>query len=208
MYKMAEAGCLRDASVQNLEVSGDLVHTGISNYMRFLTGDYFGLTVFEKADADTDTGFTMAANAVTNSVWDGAGAAAAMVLPKAVKDTIVVFRFSAAADGGQNITFTTGSGDTYEAFSIQPPIIGGADLVGNKGARCLPTPTYTTATSLVSAAAANNTLIIASTASNNQTNLGAELVWYCKTDGEWIMAFVPCFLGTGVINATFAFSTA
>ena len=142
------------------------------------------------------------------ALWDGDGAAAAMVLPKAVKDTIVVFRFSAQADGGQSITFTTGSGDTYEAFSIQPPAIGGADLVANKGARCFRHPTYTTTTNLVSAAAANNTLAIAATATNNQTNIGAELVWYCRTAGEWILGFVPSFLGTGVPNATFAFSTA
>jgi len=211
---MGEVGCLKDGHFQNLQVEKhmalvDVEVTGVltSNYLKFLTGEYFGMTVVAKSDANADSGFTLQANALTECLWDGGGAAAAMVLPAAVKDTIVVWRFSAQADGAASITFTTGTGDTYEPFMIQPPKIGGADLVANRGARCLPLPTLTTTTNTVAAAAANNTFVVAATATNNQTNIGAELIWYCRSAGEWVMAFVPSFLGTGVKNATFAFST-
>jgi hypothetical protein len=204
---MAEPGCLHDAHFQNLEVSGDTTLGPItSNYLRFVTGEYFGMTVVAKSDIDTDTGFTLQANAITESLWDGGGAASSMVLPSATKDTICVFRFAAAAAGGNTIIFTTASGDTYDVFSLHPPAIGGEDLVENRGARCLPSPTYGTTTNLVSAVTANNKFSVAATANNNQTNIGAELVWYCKTDGEWLMAFVPSFLGSGLKNETFAFS--
>lgn len=206
---MAEVGCLKDGCFQNLQVEGDMIAKGVlnSNYLKFLTGEYLGMTVVAKSDNDADTGFTLQANAITECLWNGAHAAASMVLPAAVKDTIVVWRFAAAAVGGQSITFTTGSGDTYEAFSIQPPAIGGDDLVANRGARCLPTPTYGTTTNLVSATAANNKFTVAATADNNQTNIGAELIWYCRSAGKWVLAFVPSFLGTGVKNATFEFGT-
>jgi hypothetical protein len=195
---MAEPGCLHDAHFQNLEVSGDTTLGPItSNYLRFVTGEYFGMTVVNKTDAETDLGFILQANAITESLWDG-GAAAAMVLPSATKDTICVFRFAASAAGVQIITFTTAAGDTYDAFSLQPPVIGGADLEANRGPRCLPSPTYNTTTNLVSASTANTVFsVAAAAAANNQTNIGAELVWYCRNDGEWLMAFVPSFIGTG-----------
>ena len=207
---MAEIGCLKDGCFQNLQVEGTSNFNGLltSNYLRFTSGEYMGLPVVAKEDADADTGFTLAANSITECLWDGDDAAAAMVLPAAVKDTIVVWRFSAAADGGESIAFTAGAGDTYEAFCIQPPQIGGADLEENRGSRCLPMPTFTTTTNTVVAAAAHNTFTVAATASDNQTNIGAELIWYCRFDGLWIMAFVPSFLGTGAENATFGFSTA
>ena len=42
------------------------------------------------------------------------------------------------------------------------------------------------------------------TATDNQTNLGAELAFYCDTDNYWRLSFKGSELGSGAINATFA----
>ena len=59
---------------------------------------------------------------------------------------------------------------------------------------------------IVTTASTHNTLIIASTASNNQTNIGAELVWFCEKAGYWKLAFKGSELGSGAVNGTFATS--
>ena len=156
-------------------------------------------------DLNADGGFTLSVNTLTECKWDG-GNASAITLPSATVDTLCVFRFTAAGHGGDDIVFTTALGDTYEPFSIQPPIKVHSDLGGNRGARCLPMPIMTTTTNLVVAAGDQNTFTVKSTNNNNQTNVGAELVWYCRTAGKWVLAFVPSFLGTGVINTTFGFT--
>tara|TARA_R100001530_G_scaffold7728_2_gene8349 strand:- start:275 stop:553 length:279 start_codon:yes stop_codon:yes gene_type:complete len=54
----------------------------------------------------------------------------------------------------------------------------------------------------------HDTLAIASTATNNQTNIGAELAWFCEEKGYWNLAFRGSELGSGAVNATFATSAA
>ena len=59
---------------------------------------------------------------------------------------------------------------------------------------------------IVTISKSHNTFIIASTATNNQTNIGAELGFYCETDGYWRLGFKGSELGSGALNATFATS--
>jgi len=164
----------------------------------------------ESTDAKTDTGFTLVDGEIVESLWDGDGAAASMVLPSATKGALSVFRFAAQADGGTSITFTTASDEYYEMGTLTIPVI---DL-GNKSTGSH-RPMYlqrwvesvaTGAGAIITVGAAANELVIASTATNNQTNIGAELAFFCEDKGLWKVAFLGSELGNGAINATFTIS--
>ena len=60
---------------------------------------------------------------------------------------------------------------------------------------------------IVAIAAADNTLTYTGTATNNQTNIGAEWAFFCEEAGVWTPAFRGCELGTGAVNTNLAFST-
>ena len=164
----------------------------------------------ESTDAKTDTGFTLVDGEIVESLWDGDGAAASMVLPSAKKGSLCVFRFSAQADGGTSITFTTASDEYYEKGTITPPVTNLGDKYS--GSR---RPVYlqrwvesvaTAAGAIITVGAAANELVIASTATNNQTHIGAELAFFCEDKGFWKVAFLGSELGSGAINATFTIS--
>jgi len=164
----------------------------------------------ESTDAKTDTGFTLVDGEIAESLWDGDGAAASMVLPSATKGTLCVFRFAAQADGGQSITFTCASGEYFENGTLTPPVTNLGDK--HTGSR---RPVYlqrwvesvaTAAGAIVTVGAAADQLVIASTATNNQTNIGAELAFFCENKGEWKLGFLGSELGSGAINATFTIS--
>jgi hypothetical protein len=220
---MAESGCLRDVHAQNIEISGRTNLNGhlSNNYLRFMLRDYSNLTLVASNDAAADNGLTLGNETYNEVAWDGDGAAA-VTLPAAKPGSLTVFEFAAQADGGENIVFSCASGD---AFAVQtlitqtqnlgdgvllPAVFGGLDLatpkqnlrnhgaVGSAGATAAE----------VTTSAGNNTLTIASTATDNQTAQGAELGFYCENDGLWRVSWLGSELGSGVINATFAFSTA
>ena len=186
----------------------------IKHKLAYLTGQYQDLELTAAADttdAKTDTGFTLKDGHICESLWDGDGAAASMILPSATVGVLTVFRFAAQADGGTDITFTTASGDYYEAGTICPPV----DDLGVKlqvaDTAYLQRWTQSVATkggAIVTVAKTHNTLTIASTASNNQTNIGAELAWFCDVKGFYKLSFKGSELGNGTINATFATSAA
>jgi len=164
----------------------------------------------ESTDAKTDTGFTLVDGQIVESLWDGDGAAASMVLPSATKGVLTVFRFSAAADGGQSITFTTASDEYFENGTMTPPVTNLGDK--HTGSR---RPVYlqrwvesvaTAAGAIITVGSAANELVIASTASNNQTNIGAELAFFCEDPGFWKVGFLGSETGSGAINATFTIS--
>ena len=164
----------------------------------------------ESTDAKTDTGFTLVDGEIVESLWDADGAAASMVLPSAKKGSLCVFRFAAQADGGTSITFTTASSEYFEKGTLTIPVI---DL-GNKSTGSH-RPMYlqrwvesvaTGAGAIITSGAAANELVIAATASNNQTNIGAELAFFCEDKGLWKVAFLGSELGSGAINATFTIS--
>ena len=165
----------------------------------------------DSTDAATDTGWTLVDGEIAESLWDGAGAAASMVLPSATKGALCVFRFSETADGTASITFTTASGDFYEAGTITVPVIDlGDKSTGSHRPVYLQRWTESVATgagAIVAVTAAHNTFTIAATATNNQTNIGAELAFFCEEKGFWKFGFLGSELGSGAINATFATST-
>ena len=164
----------------------------------------------DSTDAKTDTGFTLVDGQIVESLWDGDGAAASMVLPSATKGALSVFRFAAQADGGQSITFTCASGEYFENGTLTPPVTNLGDK--HTGSR---RPVYlqrwvesvaTAAGAIITVGAAADQLVIASTATNNQTNIGAELAFFCENKGEWKLGFLGSELGSGAINATFTIS--
>ena len=181
----------------------------VKHKLAYLSGVYDDLDLRAAADttdAKTDTGFALRDGEIVESLWDGDGAAASMTLPEATVGTLCVFRFSAQADGGQTITFTNNSGDYYEAGTICPPIDNlGVKLMVSDIAH-LQRWTQSVATkggAIVTVASSHTNLAIASTASNNQTNIGAEIAWFCDKKGYWKFSFKGSELGTGAINATF-----
>ena len=163
----------------------------------------------ESTDAKTDTGFTLVDGEIVESLWDGDGAAASMVLPSAKKGSLSVFRFAAQADGGTSITFTCASGEYFEKGTLTP---GVTDL-GNKYQVLGPAYSQKWVESvavkggaIITIGAAADVLVIASTATNNQTNIGAELAFFCEDKGLWKVGFLGSELGNGAINATFTIS--
>tara|TARA_R110002012_G_scaffold251555_1_gene429463 strand:+ start:59 stop:667 length:609 start_codon:yes stop_codon:yes gene_type:complete len=178
------------------------------NKLAYMTWNWAHLGYEAKSDGDTDTGYTLKEGHVNGSLWDGGGAAASMVLPSATVGALVVFRFNGVADGGQSITFTSASGDYYDQGTLML-------TVNNDGDGQLMHPNYlqswvqtvaTSGGSIVTTARTHNTLAIASTATNNQSNIGAEIAWFCEEKGYWKLAFRGSELGSGAVNATFATS--
>ena len=131
----------------------------------------------DSTDAKTDTGWTLVDGEIAESLWDGDGAAASMVLPSATKGVLSVFRFSAQADGTASITFTTASGDFFEKGTITVPVIDlGNKSTGSHRPVYLQRWTESVATgagAIVAVTAAHNTFAIAATGTNNQTIIGA-----------------------------------
>lgn len=184
----------------------------LANKSKFQASDWDAMTLSSVTDATTDTGFTLADGTIYESLWDGDGAAAAMVLPEAKVGALTVFRFVAQADGGQSITFTTASGDFFAAQYLVIPVTNNGDGLTDqrkviRGHSWNPTVVNHTGAGEMTIAATHNTLIIASTATNNQTEIGAELGFFCEDDGFWRLSFLGSELGSGAINATFATST-
>ena len=87
------------------------------NYIKFATGDYNGLTLVSKTDGNCDSGFTATNHGFHEIAWDGDGASA-IAFPKAHRDNLIVFKFTAAANGGQNIVFTCATGETFSAQTL------------------------------------------------------------------------------------------
>ena len=181
----------------------------LENKLAYLSWNWSHLEYEAKTDAQTDTGYTLKSGYVNGSLWDADGAAASMVLPSATLGALVVFRFNAQCDGTGDFTVTCASGDGYEPGTLML-------TVNNDGDGQLMHPNYlqrwtqtvaTSGGSIVTTAAAHNTLIVDPTASNNQTNIGAEIVWFCEKKAFWTLAFRGSELGSGAVNATFATST-
>ena len=185
-------------------------HDITSNYIRFVTRDWDGLSLSTKTDANADSGFTMAADTVHQVAALG-DASNAIVLPEASVGALTVFRWTAVADGGSNITFTTASGEFYAAQTLNIPVLNLANgfgpapyVIGNSWTDTVAIGSGT----IVTATAAHNTLTLTHTATNNQTNIGAEIAFFCSTENYWRVAFIGSELGNGAVNTNFAFSTA
>lgn len=181
----------------------------ISNYVRFVTGDYFGLSLSTSNDAAADAGLTLSHDTLHEVAWVG-DAGSAIVLPKASAGKLVVLRFTGQADGGSTMTITTGTGDIFAAQSLNTDVVNLGDGLSVHN-RVIATDTVQTIATgggaIVSAnGTTHNRFSIAATATNNQSNIGAELSFFCNADGEWRMAWLASELGTGALNATFAFS--
>ena len=167
-------------------------------------------TASESTDAKTDTGWTLVDGEIAESLWDGDDAAASMVLPSATKGALCVFRFAAQADGGTNITFTCASGEYFEPGTLTIPVTNLGDKhTGSRKPAYLQRWIESVATAggaIITVGGAADVIVIASTATNNQTNIGAELAFFCEDAGRWKMGFLGSELGSGAINATFTIS--
>ena len=185
-------------------------NTPLVNYMKFVSGDYFGLGISTSNDAAADTGFAMTANTLHESAYDGGGASA-ITLPDAEVGTLCVYRYTAQADGGQTQTFTAKGSDTFAAGTLNTDVTNLGDASNHSRRVFVSSAVETVATfggAIVTVGATHNRLSIATTATNNQTNAGAEVSFYCSSEGKWRIAFLPSELGSGALNATFETSAA
>ena len=197
-----------DSMANHVDGAGG-ANTPLVNYIKFATGDYYGLAIATKSDANSRAGYEMAANTLTENAVDGGTGASAITLPKASVGTLCVHRFTADADGGQNITFTTKGGDTFAAGTLNTDVSNLGDNSNHSRRVFVSSAVETVATfggAIVTVGAAHNVFTIAMTATNNQTAKGSEVSFYCSAAGKWRIAFLPSELGTGALNATFATS--
>ena len=196
---------------QSSKKGGMVVNDLVSNnYAKFAASDWSDLTLATKSDANARTGFALGKNSFTECAVDGGTGASAITLPAAKAGELCAFRFTAQADGGQNITFTTASGDFYAAGTLNTDVTNFGDAHPHGRVIKHISATQTVATfggAIITIAATHNTLTIAMTATNNQTNKGAELAFFCEKDGFWRLSFKGSELGSGALNATFATST-
>jgi len=190
-------------SALNLTDGGTIEGALKSNYLRFTTGDYKGLSLATKTDTNCDSGFTFARNTYHECAALG-DATNAFVLPAALEDTIVVMKITAQYDGGENATISCAGTDTFEAQTLNVQTINAAD--GNVNPRVFGTDFTTTQNlgKISTFLAVDNRITLSTTATNNQTNTGAELSFYCETPGKWRIAFMGSELGNGAMNATFS----
>ena len=177
-------------------------------YIMWATSDWNDLTVSTKSDANVDAGLTLANGTITEAAWDGGGAAA-IVLPAANQGAMCVWRFTAQADGGQNITFTTAAGDFYAAQTLDTVVHNFGDEFSSTPVKghAFTSTVAVNAGAIKTAAATHNTFTIASTATDNQTEKGAEIAFFCAEDGYWRVSFKGSELGSVALNETFAFTT-
>ena len=210
-----QGGDLQDLAQSVVTLTDDSTISGAitvdhitSNYLKFVSGDYDGLAISTKSDANCDSGFTFAANTLTECACVG-DATNAFVLPAATRGTLVVMRITAQYDGGNNATFTTAAGDFYAAQTLNFITQNAGDTIRVAPRVLGASPVATQDLGKISTlTAAHNTLTLSTTATNNQTNKGAELSFYCQNAGFWRIAFLGSELGSGAMNATFAGSTA
>ncbi len=199
-----------DSKKSTLEVTKRLYITGplISNYLRFVTGDYHGMTISTKTDAQVDAGLTLSGGTVTESAWLG-DTAAAITLPSATLGSLVVWIQTAIGDGGEAITFTCAGSDTFETQSLNIPL---GEAVGSLTPRVIGTsytPTQALGGGITTSAASNTSVSIAITTTatdNNWGTAGSQIAFYCATDALWRIAIIGRRLGSGDDGTDIAFS--
>ena len=178
-----------------------------SNYIKFASGDWNGLEVSSVSDSVSRAGFTMEAGKVYENAVDGSTGASAIVLPAATQGALIVHRFAAQCDGGQNITFTCASGEFFAAGTISLHVqnISAGVLMPRSIQTDWTQSTVSPSNGEIKTmdGTTENTITIATTATNNQTNIGAEIAFFCESAGSWRWSWLGSQLGTGVINATF-----
>jgi hypothetical protein len=194
-----------EALIENLKRDINL-KSSHSNLLRFLSGDYTGMSFVQKNDGATDAGFELIDGTVIESAYDGGGAAA-ITLPAPTAGALCVFRFVAQADGGQSITFTTSSGVFYAAGTLNLHEGGEVGAVMPRAYSVSGTQNDALLGGLKTFnGSSNNVITIATTATNNQTNKGAELAFYSEDGTSWRVMFMGVVLGDGSINATWSVS--
>ena len=177
-----------------------------NNYIRFATGEYNGMTVSSKTTEEAEAGFTMADGYVYESAVDG-DTAAPIVLPAAKVGALIVHRFVADADGTASITFTTASDEYYAAGTIMLTVSNVS--AGQLMHRCTQTDWTQSSVSPSNGeiktmnGTSHNTITISMEGTNGQTNIGAEIAFYCQTGGYWRWSWRGSQQGSGIVPATF-----
>ncbi len=184
-------------------VAGDI---NLTNGRRFWSSSWYGLTVVAKNDAETDAGLTLVSGQLVEAAWE-ADAGSAVALPAATKGALCVFRIVAQADGDGDAVFTAAGSDLFAAQTLMLPTINVAD--GFLGLSVKPQSTAGTAfaggTNVTANGSSHNKVTLSATNTNNQTNAGAEIAFYCAEAGKWLVSFRGSEKGTGASSGVLAF---
>jgi hypothetical protein len=228
---MAEVGCLRDISVQNLSVNGTLSTGELTISPRYLDYLAFNKTNLTATGVDiiqaegaaalaadhtstttlaAITAATCIANAVNTFAGDGS-AATEMFLPTAIKGTHVCVQITGDIDEAGAVTIfcapaasSTGGNDKYAGlFTIAAHVL-------NSSATVIPTGAVTAIRTAGSVAAPNATGLVytAAAADTNFLGTNSEIHFYCPKDGQWIAKLFGIPEGTGATGALSVVTTA
>ena len=144
------------------------------------------LTSLDVNDATVDAGITLVKNYEYVSAWT-CDEASALVLPSAEVGVMVTWVQEALADGAYAAVFTAASGDTYEPYQ---EVHIGTGIPALQDA----------------SVAADSVLTITQAATNGGWGaIGSSVMFYCKTDGQWLVRVDSISTGTGA-TGTIAFS--
>ena len=184
----------------------------LENKLAYLTWNWGHLTLQPAADtthAKSLTGITLVDGQICESLGDGGTSSALTTLPAATYGGLTVFRHVAQADGAEDHVISCASDETFKVGSMNFQIEGQEVLH-------LMSPVYTSvwtpsvaigAGSVEAIAEGNNTITQNLTATNNQSNIGAEWAFFCEKAGVWSVAFRGSELGSGILGTGLAFST-
>ena len=198
----------------NLFGQVNLSNKYLANKLSFNSWNWSDLSLrlaADVTDAKARAGLSLFDGQICECLVDGSTGASTVALPIAKKGDLTVFRFAAQYDDTNDMVFSCASGETFEAGTLVVPVTNlGDDTNMSRRAAIVNTWTQTVVTAagaIKTIAAANNTFTIAGVATDNQTNIGAEIAFFCNADGTWRFGFLGSELGTGALNTTFAFST-
>jgi hypothetical protein len=175
-----------------------------SNYIRFATEDWDGMTVSVLNAAETEAGPSMVDGYIYESAAIGTETAA-LTLPAAAQGALTVFRFTGQYDDDDVLSFTCASGDFLAAGTINLNVsnISAGQVITKRAIQT----SWTQATNSHSGlrtmdGTTHNKISFTGVATNNQTNKDAELAFYCAVDGFWRIAWRGSQLGSGAFTST------
>ena len=186
----------------------------LDNKLAFQTWSWVDLSLrlaADVTDAKARAGLSLFDGQICECLVDGSTGASTVALPTAKKGDLTVFRFAAQYDDTNDMVFSCASGEAFEAGTLVVPVTNlGDDTLYSRRPAYVNSWTQTVATAagaIKTVASGNNTFTIAGVATDNQTNIGAEIAFFCNADGTWRFGFLGSELGSGALNTTFAFST-
>ena len=222
---MSERGCLKDVAFEHCSAKHAFIEHNESALSLLMLG-MIPVTNSKTSTVPAPIGAGQTYTAIANTFHQIAYLGDfdwTIILPPAIKNTVVVFNFSGQCDGTNNLIVKCAgianagrvfARDHYENqvlnFKTPPAGIEPLSRIGQAiGTKGLTFPIggatgelHTDANGHVAneITRSDNTITIPMSPTHNQTNVGAELSFYCFATGYWTIFFIGSVLGDGRIN--------